>query len=54
VAESPGRLVDQPFEPEDIFTTNGATGAMDVVFNTVLDYGDEVIFNSLPGSSMKA
>ena len=28
--------------------TNGATGALDVVFNTVLDYGDEVIFNSPP------
>jgi aspartate aminotransferase len=48
VASSLRRLFDQPFEPEDIFMTNGATGALDVVFNTVLDYGDEVIFNSPP------
>ena len=48
VAESLRRLFDQPFEPDDIFMTNGATGALDVVFNTVLDYGDEVIFNSPP------
>jgi aspartate aminotransferase len=48
VATSLSQLFDQPFEPEDIFMTNGATGALDVVFNTVLDYGDEVIFNSPP------
>ena len=48
VAESLCRRFDQPFKPEDIFMTNGATGALDVVFNTVLDYGDEVIFNSPP------
>lgn len=41
-------LFDQPFEPEDIFMTNGASGAMDVIFNAVLEYGDEVIFNSPP------
>jgi aspartate aminotransferase len=48
VAESLQRLLDRPFEPEDIFMTNGATGALDVVLNTVLDDGDEVIFNSPP------
>ena len=48
VVESLVRLFDQPFEPDDIFMTNGATGALDVVFNTLLDYGDEVIFNSPP------
>ena len=48
VAASLGRLFDQPFEPDDIFMTNGATGALDVVFNTVLDDGDEAIFNSPP------
>ena len=48
VAESLRRLLDQPFEPQDIFMTNGATGALNVVFNTVLENGDEVIFNSPP------
>lgn len=38
----------RPFESRDIFMTNGATGAIDVVLNTVLDSGDEVIFNSPP------
>ena len=48
VATSLRQQLDQPFQPEDIFMTNGATGALDVVFNTVLDDGDEVIFNSPP------
>jgi aspartate aminotransferase len=48
VAESLQQQFDQPFKPEDIFITNGATGALDVVFNAVLNYGDEVIFNSPP------
>jgi aspartate aminotransferase len=48
VSESLQQQFEQPFEPEDIFLTNGATGALDVVFNTVLNYGDEVIFNSPP------
>ena len=48
VAESLRRLLDQPFEPQDIFLTNGATGALNVVFNTVLENGAEVIFNSPP------
>lgn len=48
VAESLTQLFDKVFEPEDIFMTNGATGALDVVLNTVLEFGDEVIFNSPP------
>jgi aspartate aminotransferase len=48
VAASLNRLFDQPFQAEDIFMTNGATGALDVVFNSVVSYGDEVIFNSPP------
>jgi aspartate aminotransferase len=48
VAETLRQMFDQPFEPEDIFMTNGASGAMDVIFNTILEYGDEVIFNSPP------
>ncbi len=48
VAGSLTELFGQPFEPEDIFMTNGATGALDVVLNTALDFGDEVIFNSPP------
>jgi aspartate aminotransferase len=48
VAETLRRLFEQPFEPEDIFMTNGASGALDVVFNTLLDFGDEAIFNSPP------
>lgn len=39
---------DKPFDPRDIFMTNGATGALDVVLSAVLDIGDEVIFNSPP------
>lgn len=38
----------RPYEPDDIFMTNGATGALDVSFNVLLDFGDEVIFNSPP------
>ena len=48
VAESLHRLFNQPFEPEDIFMTNGATGALNVIMNTVVGNGDEVIFNSPP------
>lgn len=34
------------FETEDIFLTNGATGALAVVLATILDRGDEVIYLS--------
>lgn len=36
------------FEPEDIFMTNGATGAIDIVLNALIDFGDEAIFISPP------
>jgi aspartate aminotransferase len=35
-----------PFDPRDIFLTNGATGALAVVLHTILDPGDEVIYLS--------
>lgn len=47
VAKSLRQQFNRPFEPADIFMTNGATGAIQVVFNTVIGQGDEVIFNSL-------
>jgi aspartate aminotransferase len=37
-----------PFEPEDVFVTNGAIAALAVVFGTIIDPGDEVIFISPP------
>ncbi|GKT07627.1 aminotransferase class I/II-fold pyridoxal phosphate-dependent enzyme [Desulforhabdus sp. TSK] len=37
-----------PFEPEDIFLTNGATAALHVVLAATVDPGDEVIFLSPP------
>ena len=37
-----------PFEPEDIFLTNGATAALHVVLAATVDLGDEVIFLSPP------
>lgn len=37
-----------PFEPDDIFLTNGATGGLAVALGAVLDPGDEVIFISPP------
>jgi aspartate aminotransferase len=37
-----------PFEPEDIFLTNGAFAALPVVFRTLADPGDEIIFISPP------
>jgi aspartate aminotransferase len=48
VATSLSRQFDQPFDPQDIFMTNGASGAMHVVFSAILEHGDEVIFNSPP------
>lgn len=37
-----------PFETEDIFLTNGAFAAIAVALGTIVDAGDEVIFNSPP------
>ncbi len=48
IAEALRLEFNRPFVPNDIFITNGATGALMLVFNTVLDPGDEVIFISPP------
>jgi aspartate aminotransferase len=37
-----------PFEPEDIFMTNGNFGGLAVALRTVVDPGDEVVFISPP------
>lgn len=37
-----------PFRPRDIFLTNGSIAALAVVFDTILNPGDEVIFISPP------
>lgn len=37
-----------PYEPEDIFMTNGAFAALSVALNALTDPGDEVIFISPP------
>ncbi len=37
-----------PFDPADIFLTNGATGGLSVTLGAVLDPGDEVVFISPP------
>ena len=37
-----------PFEPDDIFLTNGATGGLSVTLGAVVDPGDEVVFISPP------
>ncbi|MCB0005639.1 MAG: aminotransferase class I/II-fold pyridoxal phosphate-dependent enzyme, partial [Anaerolineales bacterium] len=38
----------RPYDPEDIFMTNGATGALYVTIQTIADAGDEVIYISPP------
>lgn len=48
VAESLTKSHDLPFRPEHIFLTNGSIAALAVVFDTILDPGDEVIFISPP------
>ena len=37
-----------PFEPDDVFMTGGAAGALSLAFATLLDPGDEVIINLPP------
>ena len=37
-----------PFEPEDVFMTNGNFGGLAVALRTVVDPGDEVVFISPP------
>jgi len=48
VAASLQQLFHRPYDAADIFMTNGATGGLHVVFNTVIGPGDEVIFVSPP------
>jgi aspartate aminotransferase len=44
VAESLRRRYGMPFEPGDIFVTNGAFAAISVALQAIADPGDEVIF----------
>jgi aspartate aminotransferase len=37
-----------PFDPDDIFLTNGATGGLAITLGAVVDPGDEVVFISPP------
>jgi aspartate aminotransferase len=37
-----------PFDPDDIFLTNGATGGLCITLGAVVDPGDEVVFISPP------
>ena len=48
VAESLRNSHGLPFEPEDVFLTNGATAALGVVLAAIIDPGDQVIFVSPP------
>jgi aspartate aminotransferase len=48
VAASLRDRFDMPFEPEDIFMTNGNFGGLAVALRTVVDPGDEVVFISPP------
>jgi aspartate/methionine/tyrosine aminotransferase len=42
VRDSLVRLTGRAYAPEDIFLTNGATGALLVTLNALIDSGDEV------------
>ena len=48
VTESLHKRLRIRFDPEDIFLTNGAFGALTVSLNTLADRGDEVIFITPP------
>ena len=48
VRDSLLRLTGQSYAPEDIFLTNGATGALMVTMNALIGAGDEVIYSSPP------
>lgn len=48
VAECLRQSRNLPFEPEDIFLTNGAFAALGVTLAAIVDPGDEVIFVSPP------
>jgi len=48
VASSLTRQFGRPYEPADIFMTNGAFGALAVALNALVGPGDEVIYNLPP------
>jgi len=48
VGASLKNLTGLPYPPENVFMTNGATGALLVIMNALIGPGDEVIFNSPP------
>ena len=48
VASSLSQQFKRPFSADDIFMTNGATGALQVILKSVINQGDEVIFISPP------
>ncbi len=41
-------ITGRDYSPDDIFLTNGATGALMVTMNALIETGDEVIYNSPP------
>ena len=41
-------LTGRDYAPDDIFLTNGATGALLVTMNVLIEAGDEVIYNTPP------
>jgi aspartate/methionine/tyrosine aminotransferase len=49
VCASLNKLTGFTYPPENIFMTNGATGALLVTMNALIGPDDEVIFNSPPG-----
>ena len=48
VSASLKNLTGLPYPPENVFMTNGATGALLVIMNALIGPEDEVIFNSPP------
>ncbi len=42
------KLTGRDYSPKDIFLTNGATGALLVTMNVLIEAGDQVIYNSPP------
>jgi aspartate aminotransferase len=48
VAASLRERFGMPFEPEDVFMTNGNFGGLAIALRTVVDPGDEVVFISPP------
>lgn len=48
IATALKKQFERPYDNSDIILTNGATGALNVVMHAIVDFGDEVIFNSPP------